>query len=66
MKKVTSFTHHITAEGSRLTYTYSEISNDGKLLKNNERVTIVVVNEEVQGHIDAINKFLNSTLEAGE
>lgn len=66
MKKVTSFTHHITAEGSRLTYTYSEISNEGKLLQNNERVTLVVMDKEIQGHIDAINKFLNGTLEVGE
>ena len=33
VKKITSFTHHTTGEGSRLSATYSEISEDGTLVR---------------------------------
>ena len=58
VKKITSFTHHTTGEGSRLSATYSEISEDGTLVKSNERFNTIVVDEETQAHIDALNKFL--------
>jgi hypothetical protein len=58
VKKITSFTHHVTGEGSRLSATYSEISEDGTLVKSNERFDTIVVDEETQAHIDALNKFL--------
>lgn len=58
VKKITSFTHHTTGEGSRLSATYSEISEDGTLVKSNERFDTIVVDEETQAHIDALNKFL--------
>lgn len=62
IKKITSFTHHTTAEGSRLSATYSEISEDGNLIKSNERFNIIVVDEEVQSHIDAINTLLTERI----
>ena len=63
VKKITSFTHHITGEGSRLSATYSEIKEDGTLAKSNERFNVIVVeNEEVQGHIDALNEFLQGKI----
>lgn len=62
IRKITSFTHHTTAEGSRLSATYSEISSDGSLVKSNERFNTIVVNEEVQAHIDAINKLLTEKI----
>ena len=58
VKKITSFTHHVTGEGSRLSATYSEISEDGTLVKSNERFDTIVVDEETQAHIDALNEFL--------
>lgn len=62
IKKITSFTHHTTAEGSRLSVTYSEISNDGNLIKSNERFNIIVVDEELQAHINAINAVLTDKI----
>lgn len=62
IKKITSFTHHTTAEGSRLSATYSEISEDGNLIKSNERFNIIVVDEDVQSHIDAINTLLTERI----
>lgn len=62
IKKITSFTHHKTAEGSRLSATYSEITETGTLVKSNERFNIIVVDEEIQTHIDAISVFLQEKI----
>lgn len=62
IKKITSFTHHTTAEGSRLSATYSEITDTGNLVKSNERFNIIVVDEKIQTHIDAINAFLTERI----
>lgn len=59
---VTSFTYHKTAEGSRLSATYSEKSEDGKLIRSNERFNVIVADEEIQGCIDKINTFLESKI----
>ena len=54
MKKVTSFTHHTTAEGERITFTYSEIDEStGQLLASNVRNTLIVLDEEI---LDAVKR----------
>ena len=58
IKKITSFTSHKTAEGTRLSATYSEITEDGQLVKSNERFDVIVVDEEMQSHVDALSNFL--------
>ncbi len=58
IKKITSFTGHETAEGKRLSYTYSEIDENGTLVKSNERATCIVLDEGIKQKIDEINKFL--------
>ena len=60
MKKVTSFTHLVTGEGDRIAYTYSEISEDGELISQNNKGNFVVVGGEIKGAIDLIN---NATAE---
>ena len=62
IKKITSFTSHKTGEGTRLSVTYSQISEDGQLVKSNERFNVIVVDEEIQGHIDALNEFLQGKI----
>ena len=65
MKKVTSFTHHTTAEGERVTFTYSVIDeSSGQLLKSNERSTMVVFDDNVLSAIRTISKFLTERIEA--
>lgn len=58
MKIVTSFTHLITGEGNRIAYTYSEVDEDGTLVSQNNRGNFVAVNEELVGHINAINDYI--------
>ena len=62
IQKITSFTHHTTGEGSRLSATYSEITEDGALVKSNERFNIIVVDDTIQEHINAINEHLKGKI----
>ena len=58
IKKITSFTGHETAEGKRLSYTFSEIDESGNLIKANERATCIILDPEVEEAYNKINKFL--------
>lgn len=58
IKKITSFTGHETAEGKRLSYTISEIDEDGNLVKSNERKTCIILDSEVEKAYNTLNKFL--------
>lgn len=56
--KITSFTAHQTAEGMRVTYTFSVIDENGDTLKSNVRDTKVIINEEVLAAIQTISNFM--------
>lgn len=58
IKKVTSFTQHETAEGTRLTFTYSKIDEDGNVVTSNERGTTIVLDNAILDRIKEINDFL--------
>lgn len=62
IQKITSFTSHKTGEGTRLSATYSEISENGQLVKSNERFNVIVVDDETQAHVDALNEFLQGKI----
>jgi len=62
LKKVTSFTHHTTAEGERVSYTYSTIGEDGSLINSNERATMLVLDKDILNHINEINKMLTERI----
>ena len=63
--KITSFTSFTTAEGERLSYTYSKIDEEtGDIIDSNIRRTIVIPDSE-DGVLDAvktIKTFLTSKL----
>ena len=63
MKKLTSFTHHVTAEGDRISYTYSEIDSTGKLVNQNVRENFIVVDPDLQEHVDAIRAYIENRME---
>lgn len=58
IKKITSFTAHQTAEGMRLTFTYSLINEDGSVEKSNARATTLVLDSEILNSISEITDFL--------
>lgn len=57
MKKVTSMTVLTTAEGKRLSITFSEIDDNGSIIKENERVNKVVVNRSALACISELEEF---------
>lgn len=59
VKVLTSFTKFTTGEGERITYTFSEVSNDGRLLSQNKKENFIAVDEELQKHIAAIDKYIS-------
>lgn len=56
--KITSFTAHQTAEGMRITFTYSLIDEDGNIVKSNQRATTIALKEEITTAIATIDKWL--------
>lgn len=62
IQKITSFTSHKTGEGTRLSATYSEITEGGQLVKSNERFNVIVVDDEMQSHVDALTEFLQGKI----
>lgn len=57
MKVVTSVTMFRTAEGMRLSVTYSEIDDAGKIIKQNVRVNRIVLDETELTNITAVEAF---------
>lgn len=61
MKKVlTSFMNLSTGEGSRISFTYSEVNeNTGNIISQNNKGNFLVLNEGVQKHLDAIREYIS-------
>lgn len=57
MKKVTSMTVLTTAEGKRLSITFSEIDDKGNIIKENERVNKIVVDQSALSCITELESF---------
>lgn len=62
MKKITAFTQHTTAEGERVSFTYSEINSAGEIIKSNARATIIALDPEVLSAIKTIKDFLETKI----
>jgi hypothetical protein len=64
MKKATSITLHTTAEGKRMSITYSEIDENGKIIESNKRIDRVVIDDGILAHITALDEsalaFINA------
>lgn len=56
---ITSFTCHTTAEGESVSYTYSEIDENGNRVKTNARAEFLVVDEAIKEKINDIKKYIH-------
>lgn len=63
MKRVTSMTVLTTAEGKRLSITFSEIDEKGNIIKENERVNKVVVDQSALNCITELEGFAQGIVE---
>lgn len=64
MIKITSYTAFTAAEGLRLSYTYSEINEDGTIEKSNIRKDVIVMDKNLEKEIRDVFDFLEKR-EAG-
>lgn len=64
MKKLTSYTKHLTAEGIRLSGTYSEIDESGKLTQQNTRFNIIVLDTDTEAikAIKVIDEYMTGKI----
>ena len=48
-----------TGEGSRIAYTYSEVNEEtGEVVSQNNKGNFLVMNDDVQAHLDAVKKYI--------
>lgn len=57
-KVLTSFTKMNTAEGTRLSYAYSEVADDGTIISQNNRGNFVVTDADLLAHLNAIGTYI--------
>lgn len=55
---ITSFTHHTTAEGDNISYTYTEVDSDGNRLKSNARAEFLVMDDEIKQKIAEVREYI--------
>lgn len=66
MIKVTSYTSFMAAEGLRLSYTYSEIDENGNIIKSNVRKDMVVMDKDLNKELNDVFTFLTNREESAE
>lgn len=57
MKVLTSFIALNTGEGERISFTYSEVGEDGTIISQNNKKNFLVLNKELKTHISEIKKY---------
>lgn len=63
MKKVTSITTFETAEGTRVSITYSELSDSGKTISENNRINRIVMDEKLKEEIETVKRAAQEMVE---
>ncbi len=66
MKRITSRTYFTTAEGERVSLTYSEIDGQGKIIRENERVNRIVVDPDYLKTLKEIERFERKIINSEE
>jgi len=64
MTKVTNFTYQIVQEGTRISYTYSELNKDGDIVSSNNKKSFIVTDGEMLTKLKEIKEYLESKIES--
>ena len=62
IRRVTAFSAHQTGVGMQIAFTYSEIDGNGKVLAQNKRAEVVVLDETILKNVDDIFDFLQNKI----
>lgn len=65
-KVITSFNFIPVNTGKSISFTYSEIDENGNIVIENKRETFIVMNDELDENINTIIAFLNTRLEGAK
>lgn len=60
MTKVTNFNYQVVQEGTRLSYTYSELNKDGDIVSSNNKRSFIVTDDEILGKLKDIKAYLET------
>lgn len=63
MKKITSIALLTTAEGKRISFTYSEINENGDIIAENKRVNKVIVDKNILDLVNDLEEYAQEMLE---
>lgn len=58
MVKVTNYTYQMTQEGERVSYTYSEVNEEGDILSSNNKKNFIVTDAKLSEHLKAVKTYL--------
>lgn len=64
MKIVTSITVWNDAVGKRMSITYSEIDDQGKVISDNNRVDRVITDTTAKGHANALSDYAQDYIDS--
>lgn len=57
-KMLTSFTKFTTGEGERVSFTFSEVSEKGELVDQNNKGNFIVMDDELLSHLQAVDNYI--------
>ncbi|MFG6377513.1 MAG: hypothetical protein K1W19_04220 [Lachnospiraceae bacterium] len=60
MIKVTNFNSQIVQEGTRISYTYSELNDSGDIVSSNNRKSFIVRDELILNKLKEIKTYLEN------
>lgn len=62
MTKVTNFNYQIVQEGTRISYTYSELNEDGDIISSNNKKSFIVTDDKILTKLKDIKSYLESKI----
>ena len=60
MKVLTSVTQFTTGEGTRISFTYSEIGENGNIISQNNKASFIALDSNLLNHINAVKQYINT------
>lgn len=63
---ITGLNEMNTAEGERVGFTYSKMTEDGKIIRQNAKASLILTNEEISGKFADIKAYLKEWVERNE
>lgn len=62
MIKVINFNSQTVQEGTRISYTYSELNNDGDIVSSNNKKSFIVTDEVILNKLKEIKAYLEDKI----